>query len=350
MFVFVYPENCTVPTEAPSGPNSSLPSQSLLHAIFIPLFSVALCTNTLALVVLNRPVVRHRFGSIRLHLTLLSSSEVCLNSFLMAQMIFHLSMASSTSSILAKKVLDTIAEWNVGALLTSRNWCVALIALARCEAIWKPLGWRGQRKFYFNPKRVLRYYVTIVLLSYAWSLLRRFRFYGEVCAGYVTRMQLLDASPQFKNFDRYGYFATQRAAPTVVIFGAAVAILCILLRTHSPQSHVGAGGGVSSRSQSRKAARMVAILAVVFTVLEMPIFLTITLMYAGVKMDTKTATEYLGIVNVCCIVADSICNFLIYIFTSKRFKQEAVRLLRHCGRKRQPRYLASGPVSSPEFV
>lgn len=336
MVVIYYNESCDNNT-MPVAPLTATKIAKVSLVLSVAAFG--LITNALALFILERREVRRNFGNLRVNLTLLSSSEVVLNFFIVLDSAMDLLYLSYTVPVVA---VSSVYYLNINALLCIRNWCVGLIASSRCEAIIRPMS--SRRKNYCQPTKVKFYFIFIVFLSYGLSTIRIFKRYGVVCPeDQIVRLSYFLMNYRiFRYFEYYGYFIYQSVLPVIIVLFGTIAMIFILVSKGSVSGLQRTG----SRQQALKATRTILFLTAVFIVLEFPIFI-ITSLHLSSLVTNHFFHGFVAVSRVF-VATDSCCNFFVYIFTNDRFKQAFLRLcfdMRHCDKEARRQYRMSQRLS-----
>ncbi|VDN22660.1 unnamed protein product [Dibothriocephalus latus] len=319
--------------------------------------SFAILLELIALIVLARHRAK-RFGSMRKSLIALTSIEMWLNTSIFVHKVWE-DYGSPHPETLLSYILAAILFSLLNSAICSRNWCVTLIALSRCEAITRPLAHRSSKQL-LSPNRQLILLVFVIILGIIFSAVRLTFLNIVVCTNLNnTVIRLPPAnSTNAGRFEKV-FFAYQSAIPISIVALATVFMIWTLLRPkiaaakrtpsspeiqrqlQCPSTAHGSHNhgkilprGYEKRNVSRltnqvRATRTIFFIAAVFTVLEAPVFFIIVFenhIGSDVRVVIVQLLKFL-------IILDSYTNIAIYLLTSEHFRTELIRMLT-CGRYR----------------
>ncbi|KAF5401868.1 hypothetical protein PHET_04935 [Paragonimus heterotremus] len=309
---------------------------------------IAVLMNLFALIVLTRRRAI-RLGSMRVNLITLTIFEILLNLNILGVMFSKFSGLSEKRTTLAV-ILDVIMFCLLSWALFARNWIITLIALARCVAITRPMRTRLMSTHLFRPKPLAFCTITCLILGFTFSALRMFELHIVVCDNLDQKLQLLPSGGLQGLVDTHFFF--QSAIPITIVFITTLIMLIALYRARtlvlddSPkergdsrisvtanrlrytsgarQTHLCAEKQLNyRRTQNQlRATRMITLLAAIFIILEAPIFFCVILK----KYFDPVFFNFVTTALKALVVLDSCANVIIYLFMSKRFRQESARL------------------------
>ncbi|KAL7054469.1 hypothetical protein AAHC03_026066 [Spirometra sp. Aus1] len=316
--------------------------------------SFAIMLELVALIVLARHSAK-RFGSMRKSLIALTSIEMWLNTSIFVHKVWE-DYGSPRPETLLAYIFAAILFSLLNSAICSRNWCVTLIALSRCEAITRPLAHRSSKQI-LSPNRQIILLVCVVTLGMIFSAIRLTFLRTIVCTNLehkVIRLPPMN-STNGRVFEKI-FFAYQSAIPISIVALATVFMIWTLLRpkitaakrTLSPEvqqqlrrqstlHETNTHGKLLPRGYEKKnvsrltnqvrATRTIFFIAAVFTILEAPVFFIIVFEnHIGVAIK-KIIVQLLKFL----IILDSYTNIAIYLLTSEHFRTELIRMLT-CGR------------------
>ncbi|KAL3321251.1 hypothetical protein Ciccas_000085 [Cichlidogyrus casuarinus] len=293
--------------------------------------------DMVSLFVLTRPRSM-RLGSMRIYMLLLTQVELLLNIFILCYMTTDSLGNHKESLILSLYVTIVIIIINV--LLPTRNWFVTMIALARCEAIVRPLESRWSNRV-FTQKKLKVYAVIILLLSVMFSTLRTL----------LTEMRLevcFNGTKEFvrtnKSSDQVSdeiYFSYQSAIPICLILLSTIYLVAVLCRnainkppttdhketesgSHKLTSsmtaperayskrlkhHIHSEIRASRKANQLRATRMVITIAIIFMILEGAVLFR--------RFYSKLPPMFLKFF----VVTNSLANICIYLLMSRKYRE-----------------------------
>ncbi|VDL90840.1 unnamed protein product [Schistocephalus solidus] len=316
--------------------------------------SFAIMLELIALIVLARNGAK-RFGSMRKSLIALTSIEMWLNTSIFVHKVWE-DYGSPHPETLLAYILAAISFSLLNSAICSRNWCVTLIALSRCEAITRPLAHRSSKQI-LSPNRQIILLVCVVTLAMVFSAIRLTFLSIVVCTNLEHKVIRLPPtnSTNAQIFEKV-FFAYQSAIPISIVALATVFMIWTLLRPRiesakkspsakaQPQlqrqstvSGTNNHGKILPRGYEKKnaprltnqvrATRTIFFIAAVFTILEAPVFFIIVFEnHIGIEVK-KVIVQLLKFL----IILDSYTNIVIYLLTSEHFRTELIRMLT-CGR------------------
>lgn len=300
------------------------------NGFLLTLVLFALAGNTISLFVLTRARLKRDFGHVRIFLVCLTVADLGFNIFAACTTINDLlfilpayQRACQAGCLLWRAVL----MWQVDSLISTRNWCVVLIALSRCDAILRPMN-RLKRKISWRKLTV--FVVIIFIISMSMAMARLFGEKAVICASANTTLKFKiiafqKEKPLFHVFNEVICFIFQRAAPIVIIFFTTVAMLANVLRRRSSQMEAAQHLNSTHQNSAIRATRTVITLTTVFILLE-----GLTFVYSLVKetmeqignpVDNET-DMVMEMVNRICTIIDSCCNAFIYVMSGRLVKRE----------------------------
>ncbi|VDD82058.1 unnamed protein product [Mesocestoides corti] len=302
--------------------------------------AIAVLFELTALTVLGRSSAV-RFGSMRKSLVTLTVIEMWLNTSIFVHKAWE-EFATMRHETFSEFCFSFFLFSILNSAICSRNWVVTLIALARCEAITRPVASRVSTHI-FSPKRQLMYTATLIICGFVLSTLRLVFRQMLVCTNLNNAVVQVEANRTWvQDVSEKVFFAYQSAIPITIVTISTLFMIVILLRHRMPFEKKGSirqaqcrderSCVVSSLHEVRQAQRLpnqiratrfILLIATVFIVCEAPVFFAVVFVEAIPRNAVIGIFKYLRFL----IVADSFANFVIYLLTIKPFRLELVRLL-----------------------
>lgn len=354
MFFFVKRNNCSAAeiNASISQHDAGYRTQEYYQSVMlVPLALVVGFVNCLSFLIFYKQSFEQR--SVRFNLLSMSFVEVMLQAFLMIEGVLVLTSFEHFHTVVFS-LLTSVAHVSVNTAFCVRNWNVVILCLARCEVVYRPLHSRHRRFFSCRGIQIMQ--VVLTSCSLLLALLNNFSVQGFICTNkrnVVIENDLLSRNVVFQYFEAYGFFMFQSCVPVVVISIATLALwhrLNVIRRDRSTRKHTSSyvahqrtSAGPSRSNQSWNTSCLVFFLTVVFCLLEIPTFIiTCYVLFAP-------PTEYTihpDIISNILKEVDSGLNFFVYAASSRRFRQQAVRMLttRRCRSKPSPTSEQSEPV------
>lgn len=318
-------------------------------AALLMLSSVALLLEAIALIVLSRKRSQ-QFGSLRCSLITLTSVEMWLNFSIFIHTVWE-KFVSVNNETLSQYVCSFFLFCLLNNAICSRNWAVALIALARCEAITRPLAHRVATRI-FSPNRQLMYMGFFICIGMFVSVFRLIFQNLNVCVNqrYIVYITIMEKTA-IQIFAERLFFVYQSAIPTSLLSLTAIFMTFTLLRhrnslirkssnydekrnSNNKACDESENGRIICRLRKKKqakriskhvrATRAILLIVIVFTILEAPIFFAVTFSFYISELWRFLIYKMLRYL----IVADTYANFVIYLLTSQPFRVELRFLLR----------------------
>lgn len=290
----------------------------------------ALVGNAISLVVLMRPRFQTDAKSLRLHLLLLSATEVlftlCFAQWFTFQLLKNVILCSNCALICA--AFDLLLMCLSDGFMTTRNWCIVFIAVSRCEAIVRPLTSLGKKVFTRTRIKVL--FIIVLACGLAAPIIREFvtqeftlcRVFGNASDALEHNNWDLDRGHEF--IELLIGFGFQRGIPTLLVSLTTLAIVVTVITNTRRQF------SLARRATAVRATRTVIVLTVVFILLEGAYFLYVLVDVFGLA-KVEAWNHVMETVNRICLILDSCANAGIYIMSSKLFREEFLALMH--GRK-----------------
>lgn len=345
MHNFIYSNSCNITFDVIDG----LPKIQNANSIGLLIFSsVALVFELIAITVLTR-VKLARFGSMRKSLIILTSIEMWLNTSIFVHKVWE-EYWSSVHETLTEFLFASLLFSLLNTAICSRNWAVTLIALARCEAITRPMAHRVSTHI-FCPKRQIAFILCLILCGFFLSTLRLMFRHAIVCEN-LNNIVLNAAKNKsvLESASETIFFAYQSAIPIITVTMATLFMIITLLRHKMPSvkrhsGHVHSkdsqndrirksdhGKIVSTNQATRqpnqiRATHFILLITAVFVICEAPIFFVVVLVNFINTDILRMITKLLRFL----IITDTYANFVIYLLTSRPFRMELVNLL-YCNR------------------
>lgn len=351
------------------------------HIALLLFAAIAVVLEAVALTVLTRPAAT-RFGSMQRSLVALTAMEMWLNTTIFVHKAWE-EYFTTRHEKLSEFCFSFILFSALNSAICSRNWVVTLIALARCEAITRPVATRVSTHI-FSPHRQLVYIGILIVCSIALSTFRLVIRQVLVCTNLdnVVLHVRTDQTSWLQVVSEKIFFAYQSAIPITVVTIATLFMIVVLLRHRVPSERrkeqqrkvetkptqkegrkwkcwrggrstprdEGGGCVVPSLQAVRQAQRLpnqmratrfILFIATVFIVCEAPVFFAVVCVNSMSPTVVIRVFTYLRFL----IIADSFANFVIYLLTSRPFRVELVNLLT-CRRQRDPLCSTSLPTSN----
>lgn len=303
--------------------------------VLSPMAFVGLVGNGISFFVLLRPRFAREFRSLRLHLVLLSITEILFCATYMILDVLRAAMFTSQekfarSAAAAAATGDVLLTTLLDSCLSTRNWCIALIAMSRWEVVVRPLA--SLRCKLLSNTRVKGLFFAFAVFSVLISCTRFLALKKfSVCHRPVT-----DNFSKNSNNSRINHesdvifyevlfvFAFQRVIPIAFILISTATITFKLICRH-----------VCSKNNHNFGSHMNAILAN-RTVL---LLTAVTLLLEGVYVVYKIV-DLSGVANLSAfavtlektnrvfLILDSCCNAVIYVLANRVLKEEVLVCLR----------------------
>lgn len=315
--------NCSM--EAPVNATGPLWTTGFIYTFVMAISSsLNIFTNGLSLIVfiLNR---REKLKVMRRSLFCLSLSEVL---FHIGTLIFilclirllYLPPTLPISVVGALVIVQSIGWFLLNTFLTTRNWCVVMIASCRALAICQPL--KSRMRPIFTARRVIFIFAFFVISSSLCTVPRVFEFTYTVClrspaqVSHIELLSVLDSNEHYRLYYKvFGTFAMQTILPICCIIFMSIVILVSLKRSI-----------YLSWRQQWAATRMVIVLLSTFIACELPVFVMFCLrnFFPGILSPTFQQ-HALHLPNLA-ISLDSFANLFIYVMTMPSFRLTLRRL------------------------
>ncbi|KAM7542919.1 hypothetical protein Aperf_G00000005491 [Anoplocephala perfoliata] len=351
------------------------------HIILLVFAAIAEVLGIVALAVLTRPGAS-RIGSMRKSLVALTAVEMWLNSMIFVNKLWEEYTITHYRKIV-EHYFSFVLFLMLNTAICSRNWAVTLLALARCEAITRPVATRASTHI-FSPRRQLFYLAILIIISAVISTFRLAIRPILICTnlGYIVFHTNSNRTSELKIISEKIFFAYQSAIPIIVITIATFFMMVVLLRHRMPSERKRGKREESNRSEQvhrRKwtcfklhriskvstaskeddescgsviksiqmvrqaqrlpnqirATRFILLIAMVFIVCEAPVFVAVVCASSIPLITEIQVFTYLRFL----IIADSFANFVIYLLASRPFRGELMNLL--LCRKTQHRSLSA---------
>ncbi|KAH9280577.1 hypothetical protein ECG_07332 [Echinococcus granulosus] len=342
------------------------------HIALLVFAAIAVVLEAVALVVLTRPAAT-RFGSMQRSLVALTAMEMWLNTTIFVHKAWE-EYFTTRHERLSEFCFSFVLFSGLNSAICSRNWVVTLIALARCEAITRPVATRVSTHI-FSPQRQLIYIGVLIVCGIALSTFRLVIRQVLICTNLdnVVLHIRSDQTSRLQLISEKIFFAYQSAIPITVVTIATLFMIVVLLRHRMPSERRkeqqrkvevretqkegekwkrwrcfrcgrltprddGGGCVVPSLQAVRQAQRLpnqiratrfILFIATIFIVCEAPVFFAVICANSMSPTVVIRVFTYLRFL----IIADSFANFVIYLLTSRPFRVELVNLLT-CRRKR----------------
>ena len=374
------------------------------HIALLIFAAVAVVLEAVALAVLARPAAA-RFGSMRRSLVALTAVEMWLNSTIFVHKAWE-EFTTERHEKLPHFYFSFLIFSALNSAICSRNWVVTLIALARCEAITRPVATRVSTHT-FSPRRQLIYISILIVCSIAFSVFRLAIRKIIVCTNLdnVVFPIAEDQTSTIRLISEKVFFAYQSAIPITVVTISTVFMMVVLLRHRLPselrknKTRGEKGDGRENEQESRwrwqwrwqwrwrccgwrckesdqmsvsgrsdedggrvvstlqavrqaqrvsnqmRATRFILFIATVFIVCEAPVFFAVVCVNSMSPLTVIQVFTYLRFL----IIADSFANFAIYLLTSRLFRVELMNLLM-CRNKRNSLPSKSYPTRLSSYL
>lgn len=340
-FIIIYSDTCNA-SLLEEGHDVSNDQRHDRTSIALMLFSsFALILEFIALKILARPSTA-RFGSMRKSLIILTATEMWLSISIFVHKVWE-ECSISKHETLNEFRFSFFLFSMLNSAICSRNWAVTLIALARCEAITRPVATRVATHV-FTIKRQVIYIIVLIIGGIVLSTLRLVFRQVLVCTNLNNIiLQMRMNRTKLHEISEKSFFAYQSAIPIAIVTISTIFMIVTLLRHRTPftkkesvranKSQEDHGCVVSSLSEIRlaqrlpnqiRATRFIVLIAAVFIICEAPIFFAVLIVEYLSREIVIQLFKYLRFL----IVADSYANFAIYLLTCKPFQVELLSLLR----------------------
>lgn len=333
MFLINFVPNCsgnqsslTFPTRNPNITSNENELFDTSANIFIAIFAMfGFITNTLTVFTLSQPRFKGRSHNMRYTSLYHAIIELVLDLWIFIDKVCSFGKLPEDKYITAM-LFSTLCFWSINALLCSRNWMVTLVALARLEAIFSPLKIRSNS--IFSPCKSRIYTIIVLISSYSLSVVRVLYKKAVVCQN--------DNSIHFVNhwrgnflyncFEIFAFFIYQSVFPVVIVTLATFTMIFILFNHKFNagsllKQYFRGNENNNIMTSQQKATLTITVLAGVFTVTEIPIFI-ITLLRFTYPDIISNKLQILYQITRALVVIDSCCNFLIYVSTSEHYRRD----------------------------
>lgn len=209
--------------------------------------------------------------------------------------------------------------------LITRNWAVALIAFARCEAVAYPM----------KPEKICEgkslWYIQMMLVTIGllFGNIRLFEDHYIVCSQnykiFKTQDSTIGSHYYYKHvFLNFGFLFLQGFGPTLSVLGTSVTLVYYL---RSAPTAAQRKGSPRSIRKERTVNRVVMLLCLIFFILETPQgFLYLLITNNDFKLESSTISLLVACGNTIKVV-DSTCNFIIYISMNRKFRNSLLSLI-----------------------
>ena len=209
-------------------------TQDNSHIGLLIFAAVALILEAVALAVLARPAAT-RFGSMRRSLVAMTAVEMWLSSTIFIHKAWE-EFTTEPNETFTHFCLSFLLFSALNAAICSRNWVVTLIALARCEAITRPVATRVSTHI-FSPRRQAYYIGILIVCSIGLSIYRLAIRKILVCTNLgdvVFQIGGNQTNSMLRLVSEKIFFAYQSAIPIIVVTISTLFMMVVLLRHRMP--------------------------------------------------------------------------------------------------------------------
>lgn len=305
--------------------------------VLTPMAFCGLLGNGLSFAVLLRPRFEREFRCLRLHLVLLSLTEITFCGTYMTLDIIRAVIFTSGLRRAGDEVIpatDVLLTGLIDSSLSLRNWCIALIALSRLEVVMRPLA--SLRCKIFSNSRVKGMFAGFLLTSLTISSLRQ-----VVIKKFALCLRNSSSNDSQSGNESYIYhdsdttfyevlfvFAFQRVLPILFITISTCAITFKLVIRHSCRgSSENNRKSLRNKTNAHLANRTVVFLTVVCLLLEGTYVIYKIIDLSGV-VDLWAYAVILEKTNRVFLMLDSCSNAAIYVLANRVLKDEVIEFLK----------------------